>query len=490
MDPRWIAKHQELIPSVFIMFYNFTSDPKLTSLHDNQIKSDVNNIKSTFGQSGYRTRLVLVLLSEKSVVQSSDVEDRLSNIRRSTGLDPKTSLFFLPPQSSQVEIRTFVETMLLVVSTVAVDYYRDLTKHSRRKRNRGVIPPPTAPPTSGTSQTLSSQGWNVRYDFKLGVFAEFRFEMDAAIRSYETSYETLLGTEVFEAIASWSPRWNEARMLADVISIRTLRCLLWQGNSTSACRRWLSHKERIRDLVDRRGKGSSTYGWAAWEARWATIMAELIQKADFPEFSGPNPAVYLPHDKSITMGERMLPVEFLHHPGYWYREASRFNYARRLLAQRMPEEDRNSPGASPASHIASRSYTYDTYLTPEPHEEFPLEGRQGKVNHAKLIQDSLSKAISEFEKRDQKRIVLELTLQSARESIRSEAWEDAVRMLRPLWQVMAVRKAGWWDVVEEIGWTMRTAAAKAGDGGTVVSVDWELLHRGKTGLLKSCPDLT
>ena len=35
----------------------------------------------------------------------------------------------------------------------------------------------------------------------------------------------------------------------------------------------------MRDLIDRRGKGSATYGWAAWESRWAQIMAELVQRA-------------------------------------------------------------------------------------------------------------------------------------------------------------------------------------------------------------------
>ncbi|KAI9051245.1 hypothetical protein LZ554_005346 [Drepanopeziza brunnea f. sp. 'monogermtubi'] len=473
----WIDKHQDQVPSAFISFYTFTSDPKLSTSNDNQLKADINNIKKTLSQSGYKTRLVVALLSEKSIVQSPDVEDRLASIRKATGLDSKTALFFLPPQSSAVELQAFVDTIVTTIYPICIEYYRDLSKHSRRKRNRGVIPPPTLPPTSGTSQTLPSQGWNVRYDFKLGVFAEFRQEMDSAVRSYESGYEALLGPDVLEAIASWSPRWDEARLLADIFALRILRCLLWNGNTTAAVRRWQMHRERIRDFVDRRGKGSSTYGWEAWEARWATVMAEMIQKVAIVEFGGPS--TFLQAEKSIVIGERIHPWEYLHHPGYWFKSALVHLINRRVRAQAIPEEDRNPPGSSPASAIANKAYTYDTYLCPEPHDEMPRSGRPG-VDHSALIIDVLTKAISEFQKRGQSRLVQELHLQSAKESMKQEKWDDAVRILRPLWQKMSFRAEGWWNAAEEISWALRKAAAFAGDGGSIVAVDWELMNRSFT----------
>ncbi|KUJ20572.1 uncharacterized protein LY89DRAFT_610816 [Mollisia scopiformis] len=474
LDSKWIEKHQELVPSAYLSFYTFTSDPTLSTLNDNQLKTDINSIKGILSRSGYKTRLIVALLSEKSIVQSPDVEERLANIRKATGLDGKTSLFFLPPQSSPVELKAFVETIISTIYPICIEYYRDLSKHSRRKRNRGVVPPPTAPPTSGTSQTLSSHGWNVRYDFKLGVFAEFRQEMDSAVRSYESGYEVLLGLDVLEAIASWSPRWNEARLLADIFAIRILRCLLWNVNSTAAVRRWQSHRERMRDFVDRRGKGSATYGWEAWEARWAMVMGELIQKASISEFG--SSAIFLATEKTIAIGERVEPWEYLHHPGYWFRAASKHLMARRTLALEIPEEDRSPPGYSPASQIASKAYTYDTYLCPEPHEESPLPGREG-VDHPLLIIEALSKAIPEFSRRGQLRLVQELQILSAAESMKREAWDDAVKVLRPLWQKMSYRSEGWWNAVEDISWALRKAAACAGDGGSVLAVDWELMNK-------------
>lgn len=479
IDSRWIEKHQDRVPSAFVSFYNFTSDAKLSTLQDNQLKTDINNTKKVLAESGYKSRLVVALLSEKSIVGSSDIEERLSNIRKATGLDAKTSLFFLPPQSSHVELKAFVDTILSITYPLSIEYYRDLSKHSRRKRNRGIVPPPTSSPNSGVSKILTSQGWNVRYDFKLGVFAEFRQEMDAALRSYESGYGLLLGPDVLEAVANWSPRWNEGRLLADIFAIRILRCHLWAGNTTIAVRWWQQHRERMRDFLDRRGKGSSTYGWQAWEARWATVMGEIITKVSFPEFSGS--ATYLPADKTISTGDRIQPWEYLHHPGYWYRTASKHITMRHSLAKSIPDEDRLPPGLSPASQTAGKSNMYDTFLCPEPHEESPLPPAQG-VNHSQLFIDMLLRAVDEFKQRKQIRAMQELQLRIAQENIKQEAWDDALKVLRLLWRTTTFRKEGWFDAVEEISWALRKVAAQVGDGISILSVDWEMMDRRKQSL--------
>ncbi|KAG9248381.1 Gryzun, putative trafficking through golgi-domain-containing protein [Calycina marina] len=470
IDPEWISKHQNLVPSVFVSFYKFTSDPNLSTLHDNHLKTDISNIKSVIAKSGYKTKLIVALLSEGSILKSPEVEDRLANIRKATGLDSKTSLFFLPPQSSPVEIEAFVDTIISTIYPLCIEYYRELSKHSRRKRNRGVVPSLSASPRIGTTtQILSSQAWNVRYDFKLGVFAEFRQEMDAAIRSFESGYDILL-SEVMEIMPSWSPRFIEARLLADVFAIRTLRCLLWNGNFTGAVRRWQSHRNRLRKFIDRKGKGTLTYGWEAWEARWAEVMAEMIQKSAI-DFDDESMSPYLLPEKNIVTGERLEPWEYMHHPGYWYSLASQHQTSRRALAFAIPEEDR-----SPQTGKSPRNQAYDTYLCPDPYEEYPLPGQAG-VDHSLLIIESLTKAIIEFNKRNQLRQVQELSIISATESIRRKDWDVALRILRPLWHKMSYRKEGWWGPVEEVGWALRNAAANAGDAISVISVDWELLHK-------------
>lgn len=162
----------------------------MSSLRDNQLKIEISNLKNMWASSGYKARFVVVLISEDGIYPE-DLDDRLASIRRAANLDPR-STFVLPPDLSNADLKDFATSLLSSLQPSVVEYYRDLSKHARRKRNRGSVPPPTVPPTIGTSQTLSLHGWNVRYEFKLGVFAEFRQEMDAAFRNYESAYEILL----------------------------------------------------------------------------------------------------------------------------------------------------------------------------------------------------------------------------------------------------------------------------------------------------------
>ncbi|KAK7420279.1 hypothetical protein QQZ08_010479 [Neonectria magnoliae] len=476
IDAHWIEKHQDLVPSVYLCFYTLISDPTSTTLHDNHIKADINNLKSALARSGYKTRLAVVLLGESGsapLFLTDEVAERLENVRRGTALDPK-SVFYIPPQESPDELKGVIDSILGVLYTSAVEYYRDLGRHCRKKRSRGIAPQPTVPPTSGTSQTLSLSDWNFRYDFKSAVFAEFRQETDAALRSFEQAYEVLLGQDVLDIIPSWSPRWNEARLLSDVIATRCLRCHMWMGQTTLAVRRWQSHRDRISDFVDRRGRGTNNYGWQAWEARWAMVMANLIEKVGVPSLAPATMTLFLQPEKAV-LGERLQPWELLHHTGYWYRIAARHLLARRRLALDIPEEDRTPPDASPASRVASKAYAYDTYMCPEPFQEYPLSGKG--VNHSQLIIECLEMASAQYQARKQVRVSGEISLECAREMANLERWEDAVELLRPFWEDMSFRSEGWWDISEDLCWIMRRAASGAGHADLVVAADWELMNK-------------
>ncbi|KAK6451075.1 hypothetical protein FP744_10007326 [Trichoderma asperellum] len=475
INAEWIKKHQEAIPSIFVCFHTLTSDPKTATLQDNKLKADLNGIRATLLESGYKTRLVVIILGDADArtLTADIIQDRLENIRRGTGLDPK-SIFYVTPQESPSDLKRVMDSVLSLLYTTAIEYYRDLGRHARKKRSRGIVPQPTVPPTSGTSQTLSLSDWNFRYDFKSAIFAEFRQEIDAAIRSFEQAYEILLGQDVLDIIPSWSPRWNEARLLADIISIRCLRMHLWVGQTSMAVRRWQAHRDRISDFVDARGRGTNNYGWQAWEARWAMMMATLIEKTEVPGLGPSTMTIFLQPEKNL-FGERLHPWELLHHTGYWYRIAARHLGARKALARRIPEDDRGAPDASPASRVASKAYRYDTYMCPPPHEEYPLNGKG--VNHAQLIIDCLLNARGQFQARKQHRIAAEISLECAREMATIGSWNEVLGMLRPLWEDKSFRSEWWLDISEEILWLVRRAAAETGRADIVVAIDWELMDK-------------
>ncbi|KAF2460785.1 Gryzun, putative trafficking through golgi-domain-containing protein [Lineolata rhizophorae] len=517
MTPLWVAKHQHNVPAVFVAFFSFTSDPSRNSLHDNQLKSEINSMKAALARSDYKTRLAVVLLSDKTILQAPDIEERLGLIRRTTGLDPKNSLFFLPPNTSRVELSSFVSSVLTALHPICIDYYRDLTKHARRKKTRSNIPPPTLPPTKGTSQTLPHHGWVVRYDVKLGIFAEFRQEMDVAGRHYGFALDNLLGADagVFETTPSWSTRWDELRLLADSAAIRIVRCFLWSGHTAPAVQAWTSYRERVRALLDRRGRGANTYGWEAWQARWTRVMAELIQRADLPAFqvlSEPSSSARSPPpqqpkgdmllfvpppEKPLTpSGNRIAPWHLLHHPGYWLRLSAQHTIARRALAREIPEEDRMPPEQSSAHAVAHRSATYDTYLCAPPHIEAPLppeytgDAPVRGVDHAEEIVAALNAAISQFALRSQHRFVERLSLDLGTQLLEAGRWRAALDSLAPLWQSLSWRTEGWWPLVARVAGALRDAAVGAAEPKWVVCAEWELMSRrlggGGLGDLMGC----
>lgn len=456
------------------MVLPLTADPNTSSLLDNKLKSEINAVRSAFTSASYKTKLVIILLGDGDI-SVDEVEDRIGNIRRSILLDQK-SLCYIPHESTQDKVSENISSLLGSLYPQCIEYYRDLSKHARRKRNRSATPQPTIPPS--TARVLPAQGWVVRYEFKLGVFAEFRQEMDAACRNFEAAYENLFTPEMIESIASWSPRFNQARLLADVIALRTIRCLLWTGQHTAAVTTWTEHREHVADLLNRRGKGTDNYGWEAWQSTWSKTMADLLTRAQIPGLNTQSastglPSIFITPDANIAIAERSLPREQLHHEGYWLKEAFEHAKMRRDLAAAIPEEDRQPPGQSPASKLSHTAQNYDTYLALEPYREAPMEGSPGFDHNAEIFA-CLDAAKEHFLKHGQSRMQEILQLQRATELIQSGLWSDAVEVLQPLWTSPTWRNAGWWRLLEHLGTILLDCAKKTSSTELILGITWEL----------------
>jgi hypothetical protein len=477
----WLRKHQSLLPAIFVSFftlYTDTNDAGLQNMEDNRIIEAINQSKKhfltaggalssatvigsdEFRGSGSRTKYVAVILCERSIMTTAEVDERLTTIRRHTGMTTNANFFACQTNVSPVEQEQFVNTLLGVLYPGAVEYYRELAKHARRKRNKGSIPPPTVP----TSRALSSQGWNLRYEFKLGVFAEFRQEMDVAAMNFETAYEKLL-SEVFEATSSWSERWAEARIIADVLVIRIVRCYLWMENYVLAKQRWSYHILRMRDVLDRKGKGTETYGFAAWISRWNKMLADMLRISGLPVFAVDNtpgrsgaepPLVFFNPERA---GERLSSQELLHHPGYYYLSAAEWTKIRGKRAKKIQPGD-NAKG-------------FDTYLCPDPVDE-------RDVDHQALQLPLLLLARTEFDQRHQIRMSANISYQIANLRIQKapqkpELWVEALKDLRTV--SSRYRKEGWWNLLEDVLWKIIDCGRKGGDVGGVLIAEFELMCR-------------
>lgn len=433
----WLRKYSDFVPCAFVSFYEVLTrgrDPKQAASQDNLIINSINNLKkvmtisSTFSStssandpSTRRTKLVVVLMSELSNAEAPGLDDRIQHIRRMTNMDPKSNFFVVQAHSSSAELSEFARYLGVSLLPSALEFYRELSKHARKKKGRGSIPLPTVAPTT-TSQVLSTAGWAIRYEFKLGVFAETRNEMDIASKHYEAAYEGVIN-EIFTATSEWSERWKEARLLIDMLAFRVARCALWMGNCAFAVRRWTLHIGTTRDILEKRGKGIETYGYAAWLSNWYKLFAELVKAANIQRFetSIPSvstglppaaPTIYAPFEATMPSKEKIYPHYRLHHPGFYYMYAADYMNQRQLRADNTDDSD-----------------PQDTYLCGDIKTE-------REVNHAERQIDLLRNAIFEFESRQQIRMansirmkVTDLLMRQAESTNDEELWKECSRSL-------------------------------------------------------------
>lgn len=183
MAPIWIRKHREMIPAVFVLvlrlgefdYSTSTAGPLDTTQKDDaereqdaELVSEILDRKRSTVERGIK--LAVVLLCSRRLLDDPALDNRLSLIRRQSGLDSRASLFVISPVP-QSEINNFVLSLRAELYPSAMDYYREHGRRVRRKRARQV-------PKDG----LSDKGWTVRYDYKMGLFSEMRGEVEVALK--------------------------------------------------------------------------------------------------------------------------------------------------------------------------------------------------------------------------------------------------------------------------------------------------------------------
>lgn len=145
--------------------------------------------------AGSRFILILLLMNSNHhgtfVLNLDDavVEERISFIRRSCGMD-RSNLITVSCikedgslQTAQVALErcSFLLTSAMkVIQDTSSIYYREHEKRIRRKKaklNSGLTSI-----LNSASSPLSSEGWSIRYDFKLALVYELKHDYDSAIK--------------------------------------------------------------------------------------------------------------------------------------------------------------------------------------------------------------------------------------------------------------------------------------------------------------------
>ncbi|MCJ1266155.1 hypothetical protein MMC22_006037 [Lobaria immixta] len=119
---------------------------------------------------------------------------------------------------------------------------------------------------------------------------------------------------------------------------------------------------------------------------------------------------------------------------------------------------------------------YDTYLCKELSSRSPLSETEAEDSYETRLR-TLQSSAGYFLKQDRIRAVERLQFETARVYMEEQQWGNALRVMRPLWQTLSWRQAGWWHLVEEVDWALRECARMVGDSDTLIAVEWELLSK-------------
>ncbi|SOV03457.1 uncharacterized protein UDID_06680 [Ustilago sp. UG-2017a] len=422
--PVWVRKHRELIPSVFVSFHTLpsASDPDGLKTADEGLVKTISERRRTLAERGIK--LTVVLLTEREMLDDPQLEARLSFIRRSSGLDSRASLFVLTPVS-RAELGEFVASLHSALLEHAADFYREHARRVKRKRTRYPPPPSTLQPIANAISTLptpststkpigvndipwlSREGWILRSEYKLAVFAELSSDIQEALVRYRGAYDllctsptALLGSTLM--LPPRTKRWAEAKVLADTLAIRICKLLLYSDDGEGAAIFFRRHLARFTELSTGWGIGTSTFEYWSWLSKQYRLFGELIehatrsvQGAPLPPFQLPQHAPPLPsrllHPDAVGKvgggGEGMLlpnsnavavsicPYSTLQTAGAYYLLAALCTVERRIRFLR-------------ASTIPSSNQEEEN--TPLAHEK--------KVDHTAQLTESLTKSYDAFKR--------------------------------------------------------------------------------------------
>jgi hypothetical protein len=262
MTKQWIQKYLYLNPCVFVTFHELGDG---ADADDSAVVTALNSLKIQLSKRDIRLLAV--------VVSNNASDDRIHQLRRATGLPPRTGLLHVPTSSTALEKETFVETVCQLAYSQALDYYNNVSKRVRRKRGTR---PNALGDESLDKSPLSSAGWDVRYCFKLAALAEFKQELDTALSAYEHTYENLL--ELCETNNDIPEhRMKEIQVVIDAVVYRMVKISLYIEQPNVAYRKFSLHLQAMDSLNKIKGLSSNGLESVLWRARQYSALARLIE---------------------------------------------------------------------------------------------------------------------------------------------------------------------------------------------------------------------
>ncbi|KAI8374513.1 Gryzun, putative trafficking through golgi-domain-containing protein [Radiomyces spectabilis] len=474
----WVKKHLET-PSVVVGFYTLWdpsaevgSPPKpkrevgpLASHvlidpaereKDAALVQKINDRRKYFQDKGVKFSAVILLDAKQT--EDGAVEERLSMIKKQSGLDSKYS-FFTVASGPQQEIEAFVKDLYRSSYDAALHFYANRIKKIRKKRAKLPSTANASRPSmidlgNTEPQPLPVQGW--------------------LFRSYENAYTIL--AEILAPVSSaslglvhlpvHSKRWYEARVLVDSLNIKICRFYLALNDSASAVAQLNGHLHMFQTYAMKWSMGDQSFEYWEWLSKQYRIFADVVDDATQHGFKIPLSTAYTSSNtgSSMGIGSPLLgnaagnlsggsnlsgcnPAAILQHPGFYYHLAAMCCAERR---RRFIELER----ATLAKASANAGSASETEAGPTGLEQLLAQERQ--VNHSGLTIELLTKSYEQFKRHRNGRMTLYLAAEIAGTYYETGKFEMALKFFERIGKTY--RKENWHMVLTSIlRWSLRCA---------------------------------
>ncbi|CAL9162742.1 unnamed protein product [Musa hybrid cultivar] len=286
----WLMKHRTRVAAAVAALFRadyVTGDPAQWL----QVCTDLENLKAAV--HGRSIRLIVILVQTN---ESEDVsEDLKIALRKRAEIDTKYLITFL--QNDASELRQSLTRLASIFAELCNTYYRE---EGRRIRTRIE------------KRTFNSVELNIRYCFKVAVYAEFRRDWAEALRFYEEAYRAL--REMIATSTRLPPvqRLVEIKAVAEQLHFKISTLLLHGGKVVEAIAWFNKHIASYRQLV---GSTKNSFLHWDWLSRQFLVFAELLETS----------TVAIPSTLSSHFGTSENPLtEWEMQPAYYYQLAASY----------------------------------------------------------------------------------------------------------------------------------------------------------------------
>ncbi|XP_010466357.1 PREDICTED: trafficking protein particle complex subunit 11-like isoform X1 [Camelina sativa] len=286
----WLLKHRTKVPALVAAFFpshHIFGDPNQWL----QVCSDLDSLKSVIRPKNIKLVVVVVQSSPHEELS----EDRLVALRKRAELDSKYVLFF--NSSIDSELSVSLSRIASAFAELALAYYKEEGRRIKSRVER---------------RSSNSPDLNVRYCFKVAVYAEFRRDWGEALKFYEDAYHSLHEMIGASTRLPAIQRLVEIKTIAEQLHFKISTLLLHGGKLIEAVTWFHQHKASYEKVV-----GSTEFIFLHWDwmSRQFLVFAELLEtsSATVQSFSSLNQETA---DISLT--------EFEFYPAYYFQLACHY----------------------------------------------------------------------------------------------------------------------------------------------------------------------